>query len=305
MDYRGRFIEIQHSFWGLKLPPPNGSLNAVLGPHVRLCLAFGHTPEEVAAFYRRELPYRPDLSFSRRLSEAPEKVFRDELATARRIEAGNGYQPDPEGSAAIFRRLAASFRRQGLDPLDATAFGRYRRSGEIDRTPCEVELDEGAREKVKEHAGWLHREIEVVLRAAGLVAGFVQANPGRQLAALLVPELCGDLPVKWLCESDRKARRCKKAERFLAALVAAGVLEVARPPLFLGPRNPDNRATEYALGKAVLAGSAPYREGGCQLLIADTTACPAPWHDVLRRELRRLRRRAAGRHGPLPRRRVA
>ncbi len=303
VDYRGRFIEIQHSFWGLKERPPNGSLNAVLGPHLRLCLAFGHTPGEIDAFYRRELPDRPDLSFSKRLSENPEKVFRSEVATARKIEADNGYQPDPETSTAIFRRLAAAFRRRGLDPLDPTAFGRYRRAGQIDRTPREVELGEEAKEKVKEHAGWLHRDAAVVFRAARLVAGFVEANPGRQLAAVLVPDLCGGLPVKWLCDSDIKARRCKKAERFLAALVAAGVLEVARPAVFLGPRNPDNRATEYALGEAVRA---PVREGGRQLLIADTAAaCPAPWHDLLARELRRLRRRRAGRHGPSERRRVA
>lgn len=302
MDYSGRFIEIQHSFWGLMEPPPHGSLNAVLGPHLRLCLAFGHTPEEIDAFYRRELPGHPDLSFSRRLSEDPEKVFRDELATARKIERDNGYQPDPRPSTAIFTRLAAAFRRRGLDPLDPTAFGQYRQSGKIDRTPHEVEFNEAAEQKMKMQAGWLHKDSEVVLRAARLVAGFVQANPGRQLAAVLVPKLCGDLPVKWLCDSDIKSSEVQEGRavpEVPRGRRRAGGGQAAAVP---GAEESGQPGHGVRLGGGH---AGPCQGGGCQLLIAVMAACPAPWHDVLRRELRRLRRHRTCRHGPPGRRRVA
>jgi len=210
--------------------------------------------------------------------------------TVRAVAGGRDYQRDPEGSAVIFRRLAAGFRKQGLHPLDPFAFGRYRAGGAA-WVRDEYRLDGDVAEVASSAVGRMAGGKVVAIKVVSRIAGFVRANPGRELAAVFVPTLCDGLGVGWWYPGEEDAGRCKKGERLLARLVAVGLLHVERQRVWLGPRNTDNRAPVYGLGP-VLAGDGQERvdrEGGSASTLTDTSV-PSRFAPLLA-EQRRLRRR--------------
>ncbi len=316
VSYKGRFFEIMDLFWHSRLTPKAGTIGSYVGPWVRWAVAMGCTDEEIVGFLRRHLPLLKYAGLSGRLDGDIEELVRCELAATRRIRQDNGYQPDSSRSDMIFAGVVAASRRLGIDPLDPSTYGRHRGNSSGKLAVEDADLDEAQAKVVLGAVGWLSRDSQVVLAAARRVVGFVRGHPEREMAAVFVPVLCGDLGLEWFCPSDG-GRRCKRAERFLKALVEAGVLVVERDALWRGRKREGNKARLYALGPVMglqseeEAGShaVEREEGEVYLSIGDTSPCsPGSPLAPLRRELRRQRRslgpsrKARGKIGEWPRR---
>jgi hypothetical protein len=141
----------------------------------------------------------------------------------------------------------------------------------------------------------------------------IYPNPVRPFRLPIFPGRCPvlDVPLEGVPSRQQLSRLVRWIENPGKPMPKEDLLAWVRARL---PKRPSVREggcqlliadTEVPPAAAGLPASAAcQREGGCQLLIADTAACPAPWYEFLARELRRLGRRE-GRHGPPKRRRVA
>jgi hypothetical protein len=97
---KGRCAQTLVGFWSGREVPPADTLNIFLGVTLRIFKFEGMTEDDAVDWIEDRLQLLPDTSFSNRLTDDFEEAMRVVRATASKIWACNGYQPDPDTSNA-------------------------------------------------------------------------------------------------------------------------------------------------------------------------------------------------------------